>query len=597
MTFPTKNQFILRTRAAAEAHSQQPYHPHRRCGGKRRKAYTRRFLQMSRLSNKGSWRAVIWALVWFVGVLLLSGVLYFASDLNATNKSIGFADVQPSVAPGATDKPKDKTSDTLEVWLDTGKSIDGFLYDSSKNVIPSAYRAVADSLPDLALAVGNTASAKCYYFNSVFSFLDAALTDSDRQQKRDELTIALSNYKNPLSAELSGIDDVTVGGKSVSLPSVLNALNLKNPSIILTDFEADGLTLPGEEYRLPLERIYNAGLCVYVVGMKSAFSGILYNYINSGVDYAYGTKANADCTRLNNNNNVYSYQARPFYAIIVATGSQCEKLKDELQQTYDVYGKAVVNGKESLQKIKGYNAEDYIGFNTANYCLNGTYDVITAVDGKAAAVTEGEGFKPAGTDASGVPEFSCVKTETLKTATLNFTIVPASAAYAATYKTDAYSIPEINVQKVELTYTTADQLKDGETVMEARGNRRVLPYYADFTDSGKWFAFSKITPLEGGITFTLTVDAAQCKAGLYSLTIPITCEHSTEANETSDVAWIDNWTEDSLKLSKDINDDKYVLLKTVDLKAQLEYFRTTDLKQNHKETDDVANLTIHLNIQ
>ena len=183
------------------------------------------------------------------------------------------------------------------------------------------------TMDTLVKAYSPNAISTFYQFDSQYS-IDKDSSDADLAKTRTTHKVAENKALTNSIGYVSKANTITKGGSSSSLPSVLNTLDLDKPALILTDFEADGLKLPSKEYQKPLNRIFKKGLCISVVAMKGAYSGTLYNYLNDGDDYAYGTDGNNAKPMTKTYPN--QYRARSFYAVIVGTGAQCANLSNSI---------------------------------------------------------------------------------------------------------------------------------------------------------------------------------------------------------------------------------------------------------------------------
>ena len=205
----------------------------------------------------------------------------------------------------------------------------GYLGKLHPQCVPSSYQMLFQQLPAIAKSISKLAAPVYYRFSSTYQFLKS-VTDTDRSSAREKLSM------NPLQFENAALyqAEIKKGEQSVSIPSVLNTLDLTQPSLILTDWEEDGLTQPNAEYAQPVKRIFDAGYCMSIVAMKSAFGGILFNYTNEGIDYGYANGHQASINIELGKRNPYHSQPRPFYAIIIGTADQCKTLAETITRTY-----------------------------------------------------------------------------------------------------------------------------------------------------------------------------------------------------------------------------------------------------------------------
>lgn len=541
--------------------------------------------------------SIFWAPLIILAIILVLGSAFIIfSNLYNTHEEPGFSGLVPQAVQADTSASQ---ATDVSVWVDTGPSMYGFLNSGRSICVPSSYKMVLESLPDIAKQYSQVASITYYHFDSTFS--GSSDTDAQRRLVRaDHQTGALQLLSENTYQTLP-----ESGGASTALLSVLDAIDLENPTIILTDFEADGLTQQPAEYAKPLERIFGAGYCVSVVAMKSAFTGILYNYTNESVNYVYGTsKCPKNATQLIDNYPNH-HQPRPFYAIIIGTSRQCEQLSAAVQNTYQSMCKTNITDKiEEISKADGRKerAENFVALQSADFWLNDTFDIVTAADNVSVSVSGGAqavSAEDSPWEASGVPEFTLTvgSNGEAQSAVITFHVVPASACYKTTYATDTYAAPVPQTQKVIKTSLGNSELPESETVLLARGGRRVQLSITDFTDQHQWFECSAVSADANGLSFRLQVDLSNCSPGMYRLVLPVYCRHSTETEDQNGAAWSRNWSISTGRLRDAVESDGNTPRKTVDLYEQLEAIRRAEVSQCSREDHLVAQLTVDLNIQ
>lgn len=541
--------------------------------------------------------SIFWVpLAILIVMLVLGPVLVALSDLYDTHETPGFSGLTPeSVQTGASVSQ----STDLSVWVDTGPSMYGLLHSSRSTCVPSSYKMVLESMPDIAKQYSQVSSIIYYHFDSTFSV--ASDTDTERsaaRAKQQSSALQLLNENTYQALPESG-------GASTALLSVFGAIDLTHPTIILTDFEADGLTQQPAKYAQSLDRIFGAGYCVSVVAMKSAFSGTLYNYTNEGVDYIYGTSKCPKSAVQMISNYANHHQPRSFYAIIIGTSLQCERLSAEVQSVYREECQANIAGRiEEISKADQHeeHADNFIALQSADFWLNDAFDIVTAVNSVSATATGGakaELVSGSPWAESGIPEFTLVtgSQDEAQSAAITFSIVPASACYKTTYSTDVYATPVPKIQKVEESQLESSSLTESSTVLLARGDKRVKLSLSDFEDQHQWFKCSAVSAAASGITFRLTVDLSNCSPGMYRLVLPVYCRHSTEAEDQNGADWSRNWSVSTGRLKEEMARDENTARKTVDLYEQLEAIRRSEVSQCSCEDNLVAQLTVDLNIQ
>jgi len=392
------------------------------------------------------------------------------------------------------------------------------------------------------------------------------------------------------------------------MPSVLNALDLSEPAVILTDFEEDGLTQPSSQYEAPLKRIFDAGYCISVVAMKSAFSGLLYNYTNEGIDYTYGTAINSsshkDAVQIAKNYPNHN-QPRPFYAVIVGTAEQCEVLRDALTDNYKSSCITNITDRiDTLNTLDGRkeNMDSFIDIKSVDYWLNDNTSTLNCIDDTAVSVSSEVGLtRDAGSPWSdrGTLEYTIAKNDEGKTqkASLTFQVTPEMACIDTTLKSDQYDVPEPEVQRILENKVTDKDLDEDEKTLLARGDKRIVLEMDSTDNQNHWFSCSEVTKGTNSITFTLNINVTDSESGLYRVTLPVICRHSTETADQSDISWVKNWSLRSIDLKPKLRSKEITAAKTVNLYEQLDKIRKVDASQSSQKEYQVASLTIDLIIK
>ena len=561
-----------------------------------------------------------WPVVVLVVLIVAGLVLLKQSNLFETRDPINFAAFGETAAPAVTPNPA--TQDDLDVWVDTSPSMAGFVKIGSSDRVPFVYRFLLENMDALVKAYSPNAVPTYYQFDSQYS-LAGSDSDAERANARTTHAVAESAAFTESSNYTAKTDAIAAGGSSSALPSVLNTLELDKPALILTDFEADGLTLPSKEYQKPLSRIYGKGLCVSVVAMKGAYSGILYNYLNDGDNYAYGTTNNS--TKQMIEKNKYQYRARSFYAVIVGTGRQCAELSAQMIAAYNNFCTRRIVAPFAHLTHADMRVEDFVASETANYRLNEQYAPVKSVDGKEASVVSASGMTriveatptPAvdgaavsdtSTTSNGIPQYLIRKKSDLQTATLTLRVSPPSESYADTYASDSFAVEPIGLSVIKQNHveavnasgvTPAATVYDRPGILLARGGRYVELMEKEIqpAEAGYgWFTCPEVKGDANGVTLTLKVNAAEAAAGLYRVKLPVYCLHDTRVKGQGDESWIDEWTVKQSNLSGN-GKVQNTAAKTANLQQQLEQFRIQNVKQSGQKPVQIAELTVCIEIQ
>lgn len=552
---------------------------------------------MTAMKNRGkkknnTLRSFVKLVVLPVAIVVTTFILYQTSDLYVSQASPSFADFPP----GVITKKTQTTTDDLSVWIDMGASMGGFISERRSVCVPSSYKMMLYALPSIAKTVNPIAQINYYRFDSLFSYLDTDTGDAARSEQRNKQTVSWTTLID--DEQYKAVPEA--GGSSVSLPSVLNALDLSSPSIIFTDMEADGLTQPTQAYTGPLERIFSEGYCISVVGMKSAYSGILTNYTNLGENYAYGV-SDKDAFKLVGSYD-FHHQPRPFYAIIIGTLEQCQTLRDALLSSYaDECQTKIIDKIDEIAKKDGRREDTslFVESHSTDYWLNAPYELITAIDDEDASIIQLSGLSPAADSplaSIGVPEYVARQADT-QTAGAAIHITPTAACYTDTYAQDTYFIDGMEVQHMVKEYPEGVTPAPDETILEGRGSRYTALDLVTFDDTNHWFTCTMQQPTTSGVTLLLSVNVAACDPGLYRVIIPVYCKHNAKMESLQDTAWQQSWTRPFSLLDKAIatkNDS--VADQTVNLVEQLDMFHRVEANQSSENVFDVAYLTLDLDI-
>ncbi len=525
-------------------------------------------------------------------ISLVTFILYQTSNLYVSQASPSFAYFPIDIIT----KKTQTTTDDLSVWIDMGASMSGFISEKRSMCVPSSYKMMLYALPSIAKEVNPIAQVSYYRFDSLFSSLDTDADDAARAVLRSKQTVNWATLID--DTKYTAIPEA--GGSSDSLPSVLNALDLSAPSIIFTDMEADGLTQPTQAYTAPLQRIFSEGYCISVVGMKSAYSGILYNYTNLGTNYAYGV-SNKDAYKLVSSYD-FHHQPRPFYAIIVGTLEQCQTLRDALLTTYaDECQTKIIDKIDEITKADGRREDTslFVESHSVDYWLNAPYELITAIDDEDASIIQVSGLSPAADsplESVGVPEYVAMQADT-QTASAAIHITPTAACYADTYAQDTYFIDSLEIQHMVPEPPEGTTPASDGMILEGRGNRYTRLHLATLNDTNHWFSCAVQKPTSSGVTLLLTINVAACDTGRYRVTIPVYCKHNAKMESTQDTTWQQSWTRPFSRLEEAIaakNDS--VADQTVNLVEQLDFFHRVEANQSSENVFDVAYLTLDLDI-
>ena len=533
------------------------------------------------------------AVALFLGLAI---VFYFTSNPYTTLVKPNFSGFSPE---NAQESNIDNAEETLSVWLDMSPSMYGYLGKMHPNCVPSSYKMILQQMPAIAKSLSKLATPAYYRFTSSYEYLQT-VQDSDRAAAREKLTF------NPLHVENKTFyaADIVKGGQSVSIPSVLNTLDVTHPTLILTDWEEDGMIQPNGEYAQPLKRIFNAGYCMSVVAMRSAFGGVLYNYTNEGNDYGYANSHEKTAVTELGLRNPYHNQPRPFYAIIIGTADQCKTLTAAVTRTYQQVCDLNITSKiEQINKAYGCNASaaDFVQLQTTTYLLNDNFATRYAINGQTAIAENPVGMTLSAVSdwaSKGTPQYTIIRQQNndAQTASVTLRIQPGMASYDQTYTSDTFTIPALKVSKMETSKISDATLPESETILLARGPRRIQLQLVDFADTNQWFTCSPVSPGSAYASFQLMIQAGSCDPGLYRVVIPVICRHSTEVPELSDSSWVASWSIQASMLKATMAKE-IVPLKTVNLEEQTNTIRKAEIKAGSGKDFLLAQLTVDIIIQ
>lgn len=532
--------------------------------------------------------------------LLVALIAFLFSNLYVAQAQPGFAGFEPA----SGDINLNGNSQALAVWVDVSPSMYGFLHSNRAGCIPSSYRMLLTAMPDIAQKISKVSDVAYYRFDSTFALSDTDLSEQARTDVRNAHHTSASAVENPKQYQ----NLPTSGGSSSALPAVLNALDLSTPALILTDFEDDGLTQTSAKYEQSLQRIFDAGYCISVVAMKSAFSGMLFNYTNEGIDYTYGTALNSssykDAIQIAASYPNHNHP-RPFYAIVVGTAQQCEDLRVALTENYTSNCQTNITDKADTFKQQDSHrgsTTSFVEVKSADYWLNDDTCSLNGVDGASVSVTAEAGLTRNANSPwnnQGTLEYSIQKSseEATQKASIAFHIVPDMACYATTFPSDVIAVSKLSVQKISTNKVVNKNLEEDKKTLLGRGDRRIVLKMESFDDQNHWFACSDIQKAADGVTFTLNINVTDSEPGLYRILLPVTCIHSTEVADQGEISWIKNWSLRSVDLKAKLHAGEETAAKTANLSDQMSMIQRIEVIQSSRREYPLASLTVDLKIE
>lgn len=491
----------------------------------------------------------------------------------------------------------EKVPSQLQVYMDTSASMYGFMHTNRPSCIPSSYLQVRNDMRELSKALSHVTETVYYQFNSATQ-INIDISEEERAQLHRRMRTTEMN----LTKQNQYAEYPQASGQTTALSSVLNLLNLANPAIIVTDLELNGLSQSTAELEKSLSRIFDSAKCVSVLAMKSAFSGNLYNYTNEGKHFAYGTAKDMNtfqqiAMKYPNHNH-----PRTFYAIIIGTQSQCRNLSSALTQQYTKWNQAnIIDQKAAIDEADAYShKENFIAVEQADFWLNDRFELIAKIDGDNALVINSSNAALAADSpwsTQDVPEYLLQKTKENTVCQLEFSVRPLYWGYAMTASTDQFSTPVPQMARVHREQIKSDQLEESSGVLNARGSRKIVLSLEPFEDHYQWFTCSEVTKRNERISFSVTIQLADCDKGLYRMTIPVLCRHSTKIKPENNYGWADSWNNNPINLKALLKNDITTPSRTNGLTNWLNLLGRQEISRLSQNENVVALLTIDLKVE
>lgn len=531
---------------------------------------------MNSSKKRKKYTRIIQSILWTVGIFSVLFILCMSPFLFDPYISLA----QPSFAglpPAQVATANGTILEIVNIWFDTNPSMLGFINSQRSGCVPSSYRLLINRLPQI-----------CKNLNAIIE---------PRYFGFDGKNYSLSEILQ------KGVYSPTETNVNHDLISLLKHVDPTEPTIIFTDFEEEGKEIQISAFGEAMKRIFVDNRCLSVVAMKSAYSGILYNYLGNDIDYAYGIPGNG---KAENTVKTYNHHHRPrsFYALIIGTEEECLALKDAVCSAYTEINQSEVTGiaqkvitrdqwAHDAQKLKEFEDLESI-----DYFLNGEADIVYPINSDHITIDHDlnaeEGIDAPWKAIYGVPEYKLSKQTEDLFSQFQIGIIPKSSLYQQTYATDEFDKPVPQIFKVTKYFMDELSLAESASVLLGRGSHRIELKADPFEDEKEWFQTSQVQALKSGLSFSLNVNISDCESGLYRVVIPVTGIHPKDKDTKDGSNWIQQWSNSSLTQS--LRNDETIPRRTMFLSEQLESIRKVEAQQANTENYEIAYITIDLRI-
>lgn len=504
----------------------------------------------------------------------------------------------------------------IAVWVETDPNMYGFIAKRRTACVPSSYQQMLNKLPTMLRESNSLIQIQYYQFNTV----SPLPTGINLATEEGVETLAAfregQKISSPLAEALYSVPEEEYSTTN-ALVTVLHALETDTPAIIFTDFEqAEGFD--EQEWIGAVKSVFDSGKEIRVLAFKSAFGGILYHYDEEGSDYRYGF-ANDDKTvkQISTRNNGHKYP-RPFYALLIGTSEECDRLSTLLTKGYEsICRTSLLDQKTAIREADetSHNLENYIGHTEMSFDMQLPYELLQGVDGKKIKAEPLNGIEcvdqsPWG-EKYGVYEYSAkkVKNESNQSFEMVYQIVPALEGYETTYTTDAYSATIESIYEVKKEEFTlgSEEPEPQPDVLLGRGPHAQRLSMEISDDTAKWFTLSpSVTAKAEGLTFSLFGNITDSRPGIYRIRIRVTGLHkATQSGETTnlDDGWVSEWSQERQNLFDKLRTQKksawppYPPEKTVDLQERIMQINVARLAASIRDSFLIAEFELDVRME
>lgn len=256
----------------------------------------------------------------FLGTLLLTLMVwllpligYYYSNAN-DEFYVSTDDINKTIFPeqaNTTELDASSGNRTVHLYVDTSVAMRGLVYRDRGTCLSSTYTDMLNRL--IASLASWTVEINEFYGNHIYALSrpDALLTE------------------NAYSHE--------TGAGSSLLEVLATAQQSDAPCIIITELESHTTALASQTTALKsaFKGIFDAGKSICISRYVTSYSGILYDYAGSGINYSYGLKnAQSSAPQLQAGTQYGHHLPRAFYTLIIADHGDSATLEQLLSNTY-----------------------------------------------------------------------------------------------------------------------------------------------------------------------------------------------------------------------------------------------------------------------
>ena len=203
----------------------------------------------------------------------------------------------------------------IAILAETDPSMAGFFTFplSRSNCVFSSYQKLLENLEDELPKLSETQEMRYGLFNQSELKTDISMTTLFEQ----------STYEKAATEAPYGL-----------LSALRQAEKNDYPTLIFTDLENDNLQ--DAQFHDVFRAIFEKDKTVAILRLYSSFGGILYDYLETTADVAYGVEnPTPGQHRLNVTNQYTHRQPRAFYVLVVGTSAHCKEIEESLRSAYN----------------------------------------------------------------------------------------------------------------------------------------------------------------------------------------------------------------------------------------------------------------------
>lgn len=403
----------------------------------------------------------------------------------------------------STDTPQQlqdtPTVNSINVYVSASSSMAGFVHQSRSGCVPSAYRSLLESLSE---TLNGYANVNIFYRSNIHAV-------DNLQAVVDE-----SVYNAAVTNE-SGLEDV-----------LRAAITNSEPSIIFTDLEGDDGQDFYQSVKSLSDQLFRAGKSLSIGRYVSAFSGVLYNYAESGKDYSYGlSDKQSGTTLLRPSSNYLHHQPRAFYVLIIADTENCERYQTSIDKAYWAFCSTLTQAA-----IQDHSSENLELYKAAKSILlpvmrAGTKNVHSAgVQAKTSTLWESGSASTADTNRE-VPQYTIKRTtDAAASCQLVYSIVPELSINNGASALASNIRVEMSTQSAVAAYKVLEGSYDESlppNYLIGRGNHVIIYTLEDDQQATQYIETDCSIGTDGALQLTLNIQNGQLTGSLYRVYLKV----------------------------------------------------------------------------